>query len=123
MAYILVIDDEASVRTVLQRMLESAGHEVRVAAGGEEGLANAGLRMPDLVVTDLLMPGTSGIRVITELRERSPTLPILAISGGGAGGKMNFLATAKTFPRVQALQKPIDRAALLRAVDGLLAPA
>ncbi|GAB4258059.1 response regulator [Deferrisoma sp.] len=121
MAKILVVDDEEHVRDVVRQMLEQAGHEVRDAADGEEALELYRAWSPDLVLTDILMPNKGGLVLIKELRERDPRLPIVATSGGGRTGKLNFLSTARTFKGVVTLKKPFSRRELLAAVNEALA--
>src|SRR5262249_25712910 len=83
MARILVIDDETQIRVLLQRVLESEGHEVFDTRDGREALTIAESQPLDLVITDIMMPDTDGIEVITTLRRSLPGIKILAISGGG----------------------------------------
>jgi CheY-like chemotaxis protein len=64
MSRILIIDDEPSVRTMLRRVLEQAGHIVLEASNGHEGMALWRRERTDVVVTDLYMPETDGIEVI-----------------------------------------------------------
>ncbi len=120
MAKILVVEDEEHVRDVLRQMLEQAGHRVRTATDGEEAVRVWRLWRPDLTVTDILMPNKGGLVLIKEIREISPTAPILAISGGGRTGKLNFLSTARTFPGVVTLRKPFSRKEFLSAVEQAL---
>jgi CheY-like chemotaxis protein len=80
MAQILVIEDDAEVRALLERMLKSAGHEVIFAADGREGVDRYCAKAADLVITDLYMPNQDGLETIIDLRRRSPNVPIIAIS-------------------------------------------
>ena len=121
MARILVVDDEAQVRDLLRRTLGTDGHEVITAEDGETGLEAATTRDIDLVITDLIMPNKGGIVFIKELRAQRPTMPVLAISGGGRTGRFNFLPVAQTFPSVWSLKKPFRSAALLAMVRDALA--
>ena len=123
MARILVVEDEEHVRDVVRQMLEQAGHEVRVAADGDQALGVWERWQPDLVFTDILMPNKGGLVLIKDLRERAPRLPIVATSGGGRTGKLNFLSTARTFRGVVTLKKPFSRQELLDAVHQALATA
>ncbi|MCX7898273.1 MAG: diguanylate cyclase, partial [Rhodocyclaceae bacterium] len=66
---VLVVEDDAATRRLLTGVLGNAGFEVRDAANGEEGLALAQAWLPEIVVTDLLMPGLSGLELIRALRE------------------------------------------------------
>ncbi|NII60025.1 PAS domain S-box protein [Sphingomonas aerolata] len=78
----LLVDDEDVVRASTADMLEEFGYEVQEATSGEAALAFVadGLR-PDLLVTDHLMPGISGVDLATALRSRLPDLPVLIVSG------------------------------------------
>lgn len=83
MPRILLIDDDELLRDTLLQMLELDGHRVTEAADGEAALQRFGDgRLFDLVITDILMPGIDGTRVIVEMRRRRGDIPILAISGG-----------------------------------------
>ncbi len=123
MARILVVEDEEHVRDVVRQMLEQAGHEVEVAADGDQAMGVWERWKPDLVFTDILMPNKGGLVLIKDLRERAPRLPIVATSGGGRTGKLNFLSTARTFRGVVTLKKPFSRRELLDAVHQALATA
>jgi two-component system phosphate regulon response regulator PhoB len=68
MAHILVIEDEADIRQVLEYNLRQAGHEVSVAERGEAGLALARQRRPDLVLLDLMLPDISGLDVCRTIK-------------------------------------------------------
>lgn len=120
-ARILIIDDEEPVRSMLRQMLEGAGYDVQEACDGDEGLRLFRTNPADLVVTDLLMPNKGGLITISELRRDHPDARVIAISGGGRNGKLNFLSTARTFPGVRTLRKPFRRAELLDVVAEVLA--
>jgi PleD family two-component response regulator len=66
---ILVVDDDATVRLLLQKLLSAAGHTVHVACDGREGLAQTLACQPHLVITDLLMPHVDGMQLIKSLRQ------------------------------------------------------
>jgi len=76
---ILVVDDEPQITRVLRTSLQSNGHEVTVARDGEDALARFLKEQPDLVITDLAMPGMDGIELTKEIRERSQ-VPIIVLS-------------------------------------------
>lgn len=78
-ATLLVIDDEPQIRKFLRISLASQGYKVIEAATGAEGLAQAALSKPDLVVLDLGLPDMDGQQVLRELREWS-TVPVLVLS-------------------------------------------
>ena len=76
---ILVIDDEPQITRVLRAALSAQGYDVRTANDPEEGLQVFRDWPPDLVVTDLMMPGLTGVEVTRAIRARSAT-PILVLS-------------------------------------------
>lgn len=79
---VLVVDDEESVRFTLGEILESRGHQVVFAENVEEALAAAG--DVDLVITDLRMPGRSGLELLAELRARDASLPVILLTARGS---------------------------------------
>jgi len=81
-ARVLVVDDDATIRDVLRRYLERAGHEVVLAEDGPRALATAGQAGPDLVVLDVMLPGLDGIEVCRRLRAMSP-VPVVMLTALG----------------------------------------
>jgi len=79
---ILVVDDETQIARVLKTALNSQGYEVKTAGDGESALNLATDWIPDLVVTDLSMPGMTGIELCRSVRERSH-VPIIVLSVRG----------------------------------------
>lgn len=78
-AHVLVIDDEPQIRKFLRISLAAQGYQVSEAATGAEGLAQAALGQPDLVILDLGLPDRDGQDVLVDLREWS-TVPVLVLS-------------------------------------------
>jgi CheY-like chemotaxis protein len=78
---VLVIDDDPSVREVMRYLLASFGYDCQTAADGARGLARFDQGGWDIVVTDLAMPEMSGWEVAEAIRRRSPTTPIVLITG------------------------------------------
>ena len=76
---ILVVDDEPQITRVLRTSLQGTGHEVTVAHDGVDALGKFLKSQPDLVITDLTMPGMDGIELTREIRERSQ-VPIIVLS-------------------------------------------
>jgi CheY-like chemotaxis protein len=120
MAHILVIDDQAFVRDVLQRLLGSAGHQVLLARDGEEGLRLLQERPADLVLCDLFMPGQGGLQTIEELWRGWPGLPVVAVSVGSFGDAEDALPAAEALGAAATLRKPFSPDALLQAVEQAL---
>lgn len=84
MQRILVVDDDPVLVNTLRRGLSYDGFAVDVAASGEEGLASARERQPDLVILDVMMPGLDGFEVLRRLRAADPTLPVLMLTAKDA---------------------------------------
>ncbi|MBE2992070.1 nitrogen regulation protein NR(I) [Sphingomonas sp. CFBP 13603] len=118
MSAVLVVDDDAAIRTVVAQALRRAGHEVTVAdslAQLERALAIA---LPDVIVTDVILPDGDGIDHVRNVAARFPLLPIIVLSA------QNTLTTAVRAAEVGAyeyLPKPFDLDVLTRAVTGALA--
>ncbi|HEY6305720.1 MAG TPA: response regulator transcription factor [Candidatus Angelobacter sp.] len=79
---ILVVDDETQITRVLRTTLSAQGYEVKTAADGESGCHAAQDWLPDLIITDLSMPGISGVELCRTVRKRSQT-PIIVLSVRG----------------------------------------
>nr|NJM00937.1 response regulator [Desulfobacula sp.] len=119
MKKILVMDDEASIRSMLKKFLEREGYFVLTAADGKEGMALFD-RYVDLVVTDLIMPEKEGMEVIMELRKKFPEVPVIAMSGGGRNSPESYLNTARLLGAGTVLEKPVQTGILLDAVKRAL---
>src|SRR5690349_14924753 len=122
MSRILIIDDDEQIRSLLRQMLERAGHEIIDASNGVEGMHIFRAENPDLVITDLIMPEKEGIETLTELRREFPTVPVIAMSGGGRLGTRDYLPIAKQLGARRTIAKPFSRDEMLEAVKSVLAP-
>ena len=83
MTRILLIDDEPDLLRVLARSLKADGHEVATALNGPDGLAAFEGQHPAIVITDIKMPGMSGIEVLKRIKEREPDAEVIIITGHG----------------------------------------
>lgn len=83
MSKLLLIDDEESILRVLSLSLKSDGHEVATAQNGEEGLKVFQEESPEIVLTDLKMPGMDGIQVLKKVKELNPDTEVIVITGHG----------------------------------------
>lgn len=121
MASILVIDDEPAIRQIVRRILERANHRVSDACDGRAGVALVREQAFDLVITDILMPDMEGIETMREIHASHPSMPILAISGGGSMREnILFLDAASKLGADAILEKPFRAAELLQSVERLL---
>jgi len=123
MARILLVEDALEVRRTLRRMLETEGHSIIEAGNGNEAIALLREGPVDLVITDIVMPGTDGIELLRQLPEIKPGLPVIAMSGGGKQLPATVgLSLAKAFGALHTLYKPFRKPELVRMIDGLLCP-
>jgi CheY-like chemotaxis protein len=112
---ILVVDDDPGVRFLLRLLFESVGYEVSEAQHGVAALIRVKEALPDLVVTDIMMPIMDGSQLIKHLKsdERTAALPIVAITG--TRGAKEAAAAADV-----VMTKPFDHSSLLATVGSLL---
>jgi CheY-like chemotaxis protein len=120
MARILVVDDEANMRSALRRQLEEAGHAVTAASDGSEGLRAYEDDPPDVVLVDLMMPGMDGFEMIETLREQHPDARIIAMSGIPES-QWNALDAARDLGATHTLPKPFTEVELLNTLRTALA--
>lgn len=120
MARILIIDDDAQTRIVLQEMLVREGYEVVEASDGHEGLHCYQAAPSDVIILDILMPEQEGLETIRALRRLDPAVKIIAMSGGGQIGSMDFLRVAAALGAQRTLRKPFPQQEMLDAVRALI---
>ena len=113
MAKILIVDDEHSIRTTLSEFIKEDGHETYVADGVEAAMGIVAETLPDVVVTDIILPRTTGIELLAELRGVSTDIQVIIITGEPT------VETASSAVRNGAfdyLSKPISRDSIRAAV-------
>ena len=115
MPRILVVDDEAMIRTLLRAVLEREGYEVSEAINGADGLQQYQATLPDLVITDLQMPVMDGFQLLQELQRMAPPPAVIAISGDQHTLMQARALTPYTFA------KPLPLQQLLATVRALVA--
>ena len=115
--YIAVVDDEASVRTALRRLLCLAEYEVAVFGCGGEFLASLAARHPDCAILDVHMPGLSGFDVQARLCAARSDVPVVFIT---ASDDLALDQKALAAGGGTLLRKPFSNDALLAAVDAAL---
>ena len=120
MQQILVIDDDDKIRTVFRRFLTGQGYGVSCAADGKEGLRILEAELPDLVITDIMMPDTDGLEVVLSIHKNHSETPVIAISGGMTTMPIDFLPMVKKFGACKVLYKPIELEDLLATIRELL---
>jgi len=114
---ILFIDDDQAGREVALFNLRKAGYQVEGAESGDEGLARFDPEHHALVITDVRMPGTSGMDVLKAVRNRAPEVPVVVIT---AYGNVELAVEAMKAGAVDFIGKPFNRDHLLLAVEKAL---
>jgi len=114
---ILVIDDDAAIRSALALLLKSKGYQVTTAGDGPSGYAKYIDSRPDIVVSDIVMPGHDGIETIRKIRECGDDVMIIAMSGSIEGGADSRLVKAKEMGADRTLSKPFDPVELMAALN------
>lgn len=120
MAKIMVVDDEASLARVVHEALSGAGHTVYVENDGLTALTRMLEIQPDLVVSDVMMPGMGGASLLTAMRDNAylEEVPVIVMSG------MPEESVVQACPRYSAfISKPFDLAAIVDMVDRVLGTA
>jgi CheY-like chemotaxis protein len=111
---VLIIDDEAPVRTTLQRYISLLGHDVILTSSGDEGLASIQTALPDLIFLDITMPGVDGLVVLRTLHEKYEKLPVIMLAATPDIPKANM---ALNYGAGDYIAKPIDLPTLKRTLQ------
>ncbi len=114
---VLLVDDNESQRRVGEFWLKEEKYEIVTAANAEEALQLTGKSRFDLVISDIKMPGLSGIELLERLREESPGVPVILVT---AYGTVNDAVTAMKFGAFDYVLKPLTSDALKIAVTKAL---
>jgi len=119
---ILVVEDDPSVRSLIDRVLTAAGHHVQAAPSPGEASAFVLYDMPqvpELALLDIVLPGVSGVRYAGDLRRLFPAIHLLFMTGW-LEDDQDLQQQARRLGRI--LYKPFDRSALLEAVSDTATP-
>ncbi len=122
MPRILIVDDEADIRSLVKEILEVSGYAVDEAQDGNAAMRAMERARADLVITDMLMPDKEGLETMREIRSGFPGVKIIAISGGGLIGPESYLTLAKSLGADRTFTKPFDLNAILQAIEELIGP-
>jgi nitrogen regulation protein NR(I) len=115
---ILLIEDDAAIVMTLRRVLAEDGYSVSVETRGDNGLARAREELFDVVITDLKLPGLSGLELVQELHTAKPRLPILLMT---AHGNTETAIEATKSGAYDYLPKPFEMPELLELVERAVA--
>jgi DNA-binding NtrC family response regulator len=119
---IMIVDDDASIRRTLEKLLSREGYEVIQAADGSEAVRLWRQRGGDLVITDLHMPHKDGIETIVELLSHSPGIRIIAMSGGGQTKRLDLLGNVAMLGTILTIEKPFTIQEMMTTVNRALQP-
>ena len=117
MAKILVIDDSRLTRRLIVRALKKAGHEVREAGDGSEGLEAFKAEKPDFIFSDLLMPVMDGFEFAAAVRELDTTVPLIILTADTQGSSRK---KCEAIGVTEVLNKPLTVDEICAAVDRAL---
>ncbi len=118
--HVLIVDDDSEIVESIAATLRSRGIQVSTASDGNQGIAYAETKTPDLVILDLMMPRRSGFLVLERLRQNSETqMPIIMITGNEG---MRHRKYAELLGVNDYIQKPFTMDRLLQAVSKILDP-
>ena len=120
MADIMVVEDDDELRNLICGRLCQENHRVSIASNGLEATRHLRERIPDLVITDIVMPDMDGLELILEIKRKFPLMKILAVTGGGSTDPSLRVILAQTFGAQDALYKPFTLNALMQRVNALL---
>ncbi len=115
---ILIVDDEEPVRTFVRHLAERAGYEVMEAAGGEQALVilHQFAPGPELLLTDIVMPGMSGLELAAQAHHLRPSMPVIFMSGFASEYEEELSGSV-------CLRKPFRSTELLTAIQDVIGPA
>lgn len=118
MANILLIDDANTIRKVCAHILTQLGHSVHTAASAHEGIRDIVENgAPDLIITDIDMPGMDGLELCNRIRKTGATVPIVVIT---SYSDKEMIQQAKTLSLAGWLLKPVTPEALIKKVNSAL---
>jgi CheY-like chemotaxis protein len=116
-AKLLIVDDEPVIRSSMSQVLTEIGFSVRSAEDGLTALVEIRNEVPDLILSDLEMPGMSGFEFLSVVRRRLPSIRVIAMSGGFSGDEVPSGVAADAFyPKGSGVR------CLLKIIDGLAWP-
>jgi CheY-like chemotaxis protein len=114
---ILVVDDEPDIRALVRHLAERAGYEVVEAAGGEEALRvlHQYVPGPELMLTDIVMPGMSGLELAAQAHHLQPAMPVIFMSGFASQYEEELSGSV-------CLRKPFRAPDVLAAIQDVIGP-
>ena len=117
-AKVLVVEDHTDTRELIAMLLNMAGYAVATAADGQQGITQASLQQPDIIVTDINMPNLTGTEMIKRLRnlQEFSSVPIIVLTAYGNDVALDAVTSGAN----KALAKPVDFELLVGTIKDLL---
>ena len=116
-AHVLLVDDEISIRQSLSGILEDEGYQISSVEDGHKALAMLDDESFDIVLLDIWMPGIDGIEVLKRIKQSSPQLPVIMISGHG---NIETAVKATRLGATDFIEKPLDLQKILISIENTL---
>jgi CheY-like chemotaxis protein len=113
-AKILIVDHEPVIRTSMSQVLIGVGYQVRVAESGHSALVEIGHEIPDIILSDLSVPGMSAFDFLSVVRRRYPSIRVIAMSGAFSGEEASSGIAVDAF-----YQKGCGAGSLLKIINAL----
>ena len=113
MAKILVIDDSSLARSSVRKLLTPEGHEILEAARGEDGLEMISSHSPDCILLDILMPGVSGMDILSRFQSEGSQIPVIVVTADIQDSVREKCLQLGAF---EVINKPL----LLKSVSGVI---
>lgn len=113
---VLIVDDDEFVTSFIQIILSSQGYNCHSVDNAQSAIDFAKANDVDISIIDIHMPRMDGLELLQKLRVDQPSMPVVAMSGGGRNGSSIFLRAAKRFGASECLTKPINDTELVSVV-------
>jgi CheY-like chemotaxis protein len=114
---ILIVEDQEYVANLLADAVRLQGHDAIVAVGGQEGLALVEREQPDAVFLDIVMPEPDGVEVLRRIRQISPELPVVIITGGASPQQIE---EAGRLGVTDCVEKPLLLNQIIQAISNVV---
>ena len=116
---ILIVDDNQDYLEILSDFLTGQGYEVVCCYNGKDAQEKFSEFLPDIVVTDIVMPEVDGIELLLSLRKINPEINVIAMSGGNKGYAGSYLQMAEKLGANVILNKPFELSVLLEEIKNI----
>lgn len=117
---ILLVDDSAFMRSMIKRILETGGHELREASNADEAIASFDEFRPEVVFLDIVMPGRNGIEVLREIKAKEAGARVVMCTS--VGGQEKIIAECVDAGATDFITKPFTPEEITNVVDRLRQP-